>query len=75
MDIMTQYRVEAREALSRSEDEQSNRTTRVIASGDHVARGRLGRSQEACRDQRRKLSRGVHDILPRHARPTGRPQL
>ncbi len=48
LDAMTQYRVEPREALSESEGRaRATGQPRVIASGDHVARGRLGRSKEA----------------------------
>ncbi len=45
---MTQYGVEgAKRSFVESEDEQEQRDNlRVTASGDHVARGRLGRSKE-----------------------------
>ncbi len=45
VDAMTQYGVEEPEKLSELRTSRATGQPRVIASGDHVARGRLGRSQ------------------------------
>ncbi len=71
LDAMTQYGLRSQEKLLSSlEDDKQRGQPRVIASGDHVARGRLGRSQVTAETKGELSREDVHDILQGYARPT-----